>query len=174
MVRAASYRVKQFWRALTAQVTEAELRGSLRALPPQARLLFRQQSVQDQRHALNVYYALREAGHTAPNLLAAALLHDLGKAQATLHLWQRTVVVLLGRFAPRRLAALTAPCEPGSWRWPFFVYAHHPELGARQAQEAGCSPRTVALIRRHEERVTDTHTTEDPWLAALQAADNRN
>jgi hypothetical protein len=82
--------------------------------------------------------------------------------------------VLLERFAPRRWAALSKPCEPGSWRWPFFVYAHHPELGACQAQAAGCSPRTVALIRRHEEHLTHIRTGEDRRLAALQAADNEN
>jgi hypothetical protein len=136
--------------------------------------LFLQQSLQDQRHALNVYHTLRARGCTAPDLLAAALLHDQGKARAALRLWQRATIVLLERFAPRWSSALSRPCEPGSRRWPFFVHARHPELGAAQAQEAGCSARTVSLIRRHEEPLAQVRTLEDRWLALLQAADDVN
>jgi len=70
-------------------------------------MLFRCQTIQDQRHALAVYHKLCHAGHTNPQLLAAALLHDVGKAAARLPAWQRAVIVLLDRFAPRLLARLS-------------------------------------------------------------------
>ena len=41
-------------------------------------------SVSDQRHSLNVMRTLRRQGHTEPDLLAAALLHDVGKSAAWL------------------------------------------------------------------------------------------
>jgi hypothetical protein len=62
------------------------------------------------------------------------------------------------------------------WRRPFLVHAWHPEVGARWAHQAGCSLLTIALIRRHHERLPDVtaRAEEDVLLAALQAADSAN
>ncbi len=178
---ALRYRVGQFLRALTARVSEDEVEQAIRILTPEARALFRCQAAQDQRHALVVYHALRQAGHTNPQLLAAALLHDVGKAAARLPAWQRAVIVLLEHFAPCLLARLSQGEPRGcalslskGWSRPFVVHARHPEVGSRWAQEAGCTPLTVALIRRHQDGLTGRQTEEDQLLAALQAADNLN
>ena len=189
MVETVRYRVGQFLRALTTRVPDDEVAQAMRVLTPEAQELFRRQAIQDQRHALAVYRTLYQAGHTDPALLAAALLHDVGKAAAQLPAWQRAIIVLLDRFAPRLLArlsqgepqdrALSLPKDHtlsrlGSWRYAFVVHARHPEAGARWAQEAGCSPLTVALIRRHQDRLTSCEIEEDQLLAALQAADSLN
>jgi hypothetical protein len=173
MVQTICYRVGQFLRALTARVSGEEVDQATGVLTPEARALFRRQAVQDQRHALAVCRVLRRAGYTNPHLLAAALLHDVGKATTRLPAWQRAVIVLLGRFAPRLLARLSQG-EPRFWNQPFVIYAQHPEVGACWAQEAGCSPLTVALIRRHEEQLSGCQTEEDQLLAALLAADSLN
>ncbi len=167
------YRVGQFLRALTARVSEEEIEQAICILTPEARVLFRRQATQDQHHALVVYHALRQTGHTNPQLLAAALLHDVGKAAARLPAWQRATIVLLERFAPRLLARLSRG-EPQGWRRPFIVHARHPETGAHWVQKAGCASLTVALIRRHQDRLAGCQTEEDQLLAALQAADNLN
>ena len=190
MVRTVRYRAGQFLRALAAEVPEEEVEQAMRILPPKARRLFRRQAVQDQRHALAVYHTLRQAGHKNPQLLAAALLHDAGKAAARIPAWQRAVIVLLEHFAPRLLVrlsqgapqgcALSLPKRPAlslpkGWRRSFVVHARHPQAGARWAEEAGCSPLTVALIRRHQDQSTGCSplaVEEDQLLAALQAADN--
>ncbi len=181
MVETVRYRVGQFLRALTARVPEEEIEQAIHILTPEARELFRRQANQDQRHALEVYYALCQAGHTNPQLLSAALLHDVGKAVAGLSAWQRAIIVLLGRFVPCLLAYLSrgepqghALSLPKGWRRLFVVHARHPEMGAHWAQEAGCSPLTVALIRRHQDMLAVYKTEEDQLLAALQAADSRN
>ena len=200
MVRTVRYRVEQFLQALPAGVPEAEVEQAMHILPPKARGLFRRQAIQDQRHALAVYHTLRQAGHKNPQLLAAALLHDAGKAAARLPAWQRAVIVLLDRFTPRLLArlsqgapqgcvlslpkgcALSLPkgCAlslPKGWRRPFVTHARHPQAGARWAEEAGCSPLTVALIRRHQDQLigcSPLTSEEDRLLAALRAADNLN
>jgi hypothetical protein len=175
---AIHYRVWQFFRALTARVSQGDLETVACMLTPAPLALFRAMAIQDQRHGLDVYAALRKAGHTNPDLLAAALLHDVGKAVARLPAWQRAIIVLLDHFAPRLLARLSQG-DPTGWRRPFVVYAQHPEAGACWAQEAGCSPLTVALIRRHEDRIEDCQigncqTEEDHLLAALQIADSLN
>ena len=175
------YRVRQFFRALAARVSEEELEQVVCILTPASLTLFRSMAIQDQRHGLDVCAALRQAGHNNPDLLAAALLHDAGKAAARLPAWQRAVIVLLDRFAPRLLARLSqgeqdgrALSLPKGWRRPFVAHARHPEVGARWAQEAGCSPLTVALIRRHQDRISNCRTEEDQLLTVLQAADNLN
>lgn len=181
MAGTARYRVRQFFRALAARVSDEELEQAANILTPASLPLFHSMAAQDQRHALEVYRALCRAGHTNPQLLAAALLHDAGKAAARLPAWQRAIIVLLERFAPRLLVRLSqgepqghALSLPKGWRRPFIVHARHPEIGARWAEEAGCPPLTVALIRRHQDRLEDCRTEKDQLLAALQAADNLN
>jgi hypothetical protein len=181
MVETVRYRVGQLLRALTARVPDDEVKQAMRVLTPDAQGLFGRQAIQDQRHALAVYRTLYHAGHTDHQLLAAALLHDVGKAAARLPAWRRAIIVLLDRFAPRLLARLSQG-EPQahvssrrrSWRYAFVVHARHPEAGAGWAQEARCSPLTVALIRRHQDRLASGRTEEDQLLAVLQAADSLN
>ena len=173
MVKTACHRVGQFFRALTARVSDEEVKRATRALTPEAQSLFLRQTTQDQRHALAVYRALRQAGDTDSHLLAAALLHDVGKAATWLSAVHRSIIVLLARFAPALLARLSRG-EARWWNRPFVVHAHHPQIGARWAEEVGCSPLTVALIRRHEEGPADGQTEQDRLLAALRAADDAN
>jgi hypothetical protein len=173
MTERICYRVGQFFRALTARVSDEEVRRATRVLTPNAQSLFRRQSIQDQHHALVVYHALLQEGYNDPRLLAAALLHDAGKAAIRLSTVHRSIIVLLGRFAPVLLARLSRG-EPGGWNRPFVIHARHAEIGARWAEEAGCSPFTVDLIRKHEEGPADGPTEEDRLLAALQAADDAN
>ena len=73
------YRVRQFGRALTARVSLEERALVARVLPAPAAALFYHMPRQDQRHGLDVLYGLQARGEDAPELLAAALLHDIGK-----------------------------------------------------------------------------------------------
>jgi hypothetical protein len=139
------YRVEQFLGHLRARVSADEVILAHRLLPVGAHPLFDAMPVADRRHALDVVAQLLDAGHDEPDLLAAALLHDAGKGRR-MRLWHRVSGVLLEAIAPRMLARL-ASSEIRSWRYPFHLYLHHPQLSADAAADAGCSPRTVALIR---------------------------
>jgi hypothetical protein len=185
MVDAIRYRATQFFHALFPRVSDAEIAQAKRALTPAAWTLFHRQPAQDQGHAWAVYQTLRQAGHIDTGLLAAALLHDVGKAAAPMPILYRVAAVLMERFTPRtlnRLGWAERPVVdsrdiPSGWRRPFVVHVHHPVLGARWAQEAGCSPLTVHLIRRHHSVISKEQTSltpEDQLLAALQAADSAN
>jgi len=169
MAKSLRYRMGQFVQALSARVSPAELKEAMRLLSPPARELFARQEMQDQRHALDIYHTLRRRGHDEPDLLAAALLHDAGKAVRAIPAWQRAMIVCMERYTPETLARLSE-----HERSAFAIHTRHAERGAAWAERAGCSPLTVSLIRRHHQPVRTEATEEDRLLAALQAADNQH
>lgn len=160
------YRVRQFWRALfppRQAIDEALLQEYL---APAQLDLFRRMHPSEQVHALAVFRRLYAGGARDPDLLTAALLHDVGKSLAPLALWERVLIVLAKRLFPRRWSAWGEGGAPRGWRRPFVVARQHPAWGADLAAAAGTSPRACDLIRRHQE----DHTTDD-LLRLLQQAD---
>jgi len=150
----ALYRVRQFVLAAAALV-QGEGVAPLaigRLLPPEGVALFYDMPLYDRRHALNVLRTLQQQGHADPDLLAAALLHDVGKtgsAAGRLRLWHRVLMVLAGALVPGLIDRLGRE-GGGLVGRAFFVQKHHAELGADLALKAGCTQATAELIRRHE------------------------
>jgi putative nucleotidyltransferase with HDIG domain len=169
------YRVRQFIGAATAW-GRSETANELLAeqyLNFEAFRLFESMPRYDRKHASNVLRTLLERGYTDRDLLAASLLHDVGKTASQrggLRLWHRVAVVMM-RAARPSLVERVGQDRPGSWRYPFFVQQHHATIGAELARQACCSQRVVALIQHHEEVGA---AMDDPMLAALQSADNLN
>jgi len=154
------HRVEQFLGHLRAGVTLDEAERAHSLLPVEARRLFDGMPVADRRHALDVVSRLVDSRHDDPELLAAALLHDAGKGRR-MRLWHRVAGVLMEAVAPKLLGRV-ASADPASWRYPFHLYLNHASLSADAAAAAGCSPRTVALIR-------ETAGAADASLAAALA-----
>lgn len=166
------YRIGQFLRAIRADVTGEERAMVRSILSPAAADLFEALPLQDQRHGLDVACALMAAGQWNSDLLAAALLHDAGKARSGLTVFHRAVIVLLQGSCPNWLSRL-AGGNAARWRQPFWTHLHHAEIGAELARRAGCSDVTVWLIRNHHHNAMDM--TVDPshhiLLTALQRED---
>ncbi len=152
-------------------MSEADLAEADAHLPPGARPLFRRMPRAGQAHALRVLRGLKRAGETHPSLLAAALLHDVGKSAARITPLMRSIFVIINRLAPAELARF----EATGWRKPLVALRDHPRIGAEWARAAGCDEITVSLIARHQACVErGSRSEEDRLLRALQTVDDRN
>ncbi len=156
-------KIRQFSGHLRARVARGERDGLSAWLTPAQLAAFDTMHVADRRHGLDVVAALRADGVREPDVLVAGLLHDAGK----------------GRIGVLPRVAFSLGQAYGAWVWrlasvlPGFGVAidrlrDHPEQSAAIAAAAGCSERTVDLIR-HQDRPLDPQFGE-----LLRLADEAN
>lgn len=146
-----------------------------RVLTPEQVRLFDRLSTADQAHSFRVYRALVDSGEDHPDLLTAALLHDVGKVEGSYSLWERTAAVLLDPFLDD--APGSSPVTlPGPLKRAVNRSRRHPVRGAELAENAGASPLTVQLIRWHESAPAEFpgNGGEKKLLTKLMQADNQN
>jgi hypothetical protein len=168
------YRFDQFFHTLAAQPSEQDLAAVNTTLTTPLADLFHQMNITDQSHSLRVFTHLSQQGETEPDLLAAALLHDVGKCRAPLRPWDRAVVVLARVFIPDLISSWGTG-EPRGWNKPFVVYLHHAEWGAQMVDERGGSELTVYLIRHHQDKLThEPQDNREMSLEKLKIADGMN
>ncbi len=115
---------------------------------------------------------LIERGQTNPDLLLAALLHDVGKAKMPLMIWERVLIVLGFKFFRDRAIQLGRRQLTPLAR-SFVVAVQHPAWGADMVNVAGGSPVLIELIRRHQDKIESQDELSE-MLKALQAVDNLN
>lgn len=123
--------------------------------------LWQRMSGPDRRHALAVARRVEAAlgEDVAPEVLAAALLHDVGKVEAALGTFGRVGATLAA-------AAGRPDLTPRVGR-----YLEHPVRGGALLEAAGAHPLTVAWAREH-------HLPSERWTvppevgATLKAADD--
>jgi hypothetical protein len=114
------------------------------------RALWQRMSDADRRHAVDVAHTV---GDDAPRpVLAAALLHDVGKVESGLGTFARVGATLLGLAGRDR------------WRGRIGRYLRHDELGAGLLEAAGSDPLTVAWAREH-------HLPRARWTVPLDVGD---
>jgi hypothetical protein len=145
-------------------------------LSPAEYALFQAMQPSEQLHSLRVLYRLSEMGQRHPNLLAAALLHDVGKSRLPLRIWERALIVLSQACLPQPARSWgQAAAKPAGWRKAWIVAQHHAGWGAEMASHAGSPALTVSLIRRHQDVLVEpSQCEEDHLLALLQAADDES
>ena len=169
-----TYRVRQFWHALTGSLAEEDWHEVQSLLTPAQLALFQEMSAAEQAHSLRVLRSLQTAGTQDQDLWTAALLHDVGKSRGSLSLWDRVWIVL----APESLSSDRNRQNSNQLasRQPLVVATEHAAWGAEMAARAGASSKTVWLIRHHETQ--DFQSLEgSPYLTQLQKlieADNQN
>ena len=140
-------------------------------LLPGERELWARMSRADRRHAAGVARQVERflgPGATRP-VLAAALLHDVGKVASGLGTYGRVVATLAGAAAGRETAQVWSKSKGITRR--VGLYLRHAELGAEMLEVAGSDPLTVVWAREH-------HLPPDRWTlptrlaTALKAADD--
>ncbi len=157
----ARYRLRQVWQQLgfIAPLAPAELAEVEACLPAAAFALFLTMSQADQQHSLRVYHGLQAGGCQEQDMLMAALLHDVGKAQGRVPFWTRPAIVIGKLCTPHLLKRLTvtpAVLAQGSipipsWQRALSYAWWHADVGADLAARAGLSERTVLYIRTHHQ-----------------------
>ncbi len=170
------YRLRQFWLAVRSPApTTEELAIAQEVLTPSQMALFTQMQASEQTHSLQVLKTIQNQGEGHPDLLTAALLHDVGKIRYPLRLWERVFIVLGNKFFSG-LTKTWGDSAPRGWRRPFVVAAQHPLWGADLVLEAGATPQAASLVRRHQENTPSDYQNplEDRLLSILKSADNQN
>lgn len=136
-------------------------------LQPAERALWARMSRPDRTHATRVARTVAEQlGEDATRpVVAAALLHDVGKVEAGLGTAGRVVATLAGRRRAQRWAG-----RPGL-RGRIERYLRHDELGAASLERVGADAITAAWAREHH-RPPSAWTVPEPVGRALRAADD--
>ena len=173
------YRVTQFGQWILDSMRPLDLAYARKRLPtPELVALFTRMSRADQHHSITVAQALERQGHHNPDLIAAALLHDIGKSRVRMSVWAR-VMVVLGEWLVPEAAHQWSRAEAKGLRRPFVVRHRHAAWGAEMTSQAGASQTTVRLIRNHHKAIDKETDAEVELrvetrrlLAALQASDD--
>jgi hypothetical protein len=156
-------RARQFRAHLRASVTPEERAALEPWITPTQLALFDLMHIADRRHGLDVVASLRAEGVVEADLLVAGLLHDAGKGDTGI--WPRVAYTLGSRYGAWiwRGAAVLPGFGPSIER-----IGVHAETSADLAAGAGCSARTVELIR-HQDAPNDPEFGE-----LLRLADEAN
>jgi hypothetical protein len=125
-------------------------------------VLWRRMSDADRRHAVGVARRTVElvGPGTERSVVAAALLHDVGKIESGLGPFRRAAATLAGKARGRERV-----------RGRFGTYLHHDVVGAALLEVAGSDGVTVIWAREHH--LPATRWSIEPTLGtALKAADD--
>lgn len=148
-------RVRQFVRAVTQHMGEADHAFVRANLPEKALPLFYAMHPADQVHARNVAYTARALAeqHGLPQeqrafLIRCALLHDVGRRRGDLDILGKVFAVLMMHYLPRASERLMA--REGRLGHALYVYRHHPIIGAALLRGIGMAAEAGVIEHHHQ------------------------
>ena len=168
-------RVRQFVRAVTEHMGEADHAFVSANLPERALPLFYAMHPADQVHVRNVAHtALALADERGlPEeqralLVRCALLHDVGRRKGDLDILGKVFAVLMMHYLPSTSARLME--RPGRLGHALYVYRHHPAIGAALLRKIGMEEEARVIERHHMAAAPGDSLV----LVLLREADARN
>lgn len=172
MAGRAAHLVKRFFGSLRpGGPPHADIDWVADQLTPEELELWRRMNGPDRRHSVQVARTVEaDLGEEATRpVLAAALLHDVGKIEAGLSTYGRAIATVSGAVAGPDAAVDWAKGRGFTRR--VGLYLLHPKLGGDHLGMVRSDPLTEAWTREH-------HLPEEEWTIdvrigrALRAADN--
>jgi hypothetical protein len=162
--------VGSLWPVGPSQADVAWVRAQL--LPGEW-VLWRRMPAADRRHSAGVARDVAaDLGPAASRpVLAAALLHDVGKLESGLGTVSRVAATVAGLGLGHDPVAVARWADAGGARGRVGRYLQHPERGAALLEAAGSDELTVAWAREHH-RPPSGWTVPEPLAQALKAADD--
>ena len=127
--------------------------------------LWRRQRAADRRHTVAVARRVEDAlGSDATRpVMAAALLHDIGKIDSRLGTYLRVMATLSGIAVSHDPEVIKAWTKATGITRRIGLYLQHPKLGGDMLELGGSDPLTVAWTREH-------HLPEEQWTIPLDLA----
>lgn len=148
-------RVRQFVRAVTQHMGEADHAFVRANLPAKALPLFYAMHPADQVHARNVAYTARalagERGLPEEQrafLIRCALLHDVGRRRGDLDILGKVFAVLMMHYLPCTSGRLMM--REGRLGHALYVYRHHPAIGAALLRGIGMEAEAGVIEGHHQ------------------------
>lgn len=135
--------------------------------------LWRRMPKNDRRHAVGVAREVQRllGADVARPVVAAALLHDVGKVDAGLGTYGRVIATLSGAAVRHDQGVIRDWSRTRGMTRRVGLYLMHPKLGGDMLALAGSDPLTEAWAREHH--LPDDQWTVDPDVArVLKAADD--
>ena len=172
-------RVRQFFRAISASISDVDERFLQVYLSDQEQALFHRMMLADQYHALQTAYTaqllLAESREAADKrlLTRCALLHDIGRKKGDMGVAGKVFAVLMHKFfffVSMRWAARGASGRGGFPCHVLYIYYQHAELGAAELTDYGLFAE-ASIIRAHHHAPQET---DPPELLLLRQADELN
>ena len=165
------------WQALRSDADRDADRAWARALlRPSEYAIWIRQTAYDRRHSVRVARRVEERLAETPyageaRWLAAALMHDVGKAEAGLSPLSRAAAAFVNRIVDLETARRWARSRAGRLR-RIGLYLIHGEVGARLIRDAGGREEVAAWSEAHqEERIERVPGFPPAVVAALTGSD---
>lgn len=164
-------RARQFFRALTAEISIEDEKYLMEHLNKQEQDLFFKMGLIDQFHSLKVAYTIErliidgKEGVDKNFLIRCALLHDIGKVDVKLSVWDKVFSVLVVTFVPFLADELELKGNRA-----IYIYRNHAKLGGQKLQKMGLF-QEAKIIALHHSPPRDNDPKE---LKLLRLADEEN
>lgn len=159
------YRVQQFIWGFTAKLTKEDIVLVHKYLEDYEAKLFFRLPRNEQVHSIKVAKEVIEESKKYrmldTSLARAAFLHDIGKINSGLNIFNKSIIVILNKFMPRVLLKLIKLKV-------VYVYYHHPEIAITYLKLEDDKLKYY-ILNHHNYNIKD-----DKMLEIIQVADSKN